>query len=451
MHKTILITCVAITLLVGSTFAFADSASDIKALQDEKALLDAQTARDTAKATAIRAAADVAKAQAASTAKDNSIATAEYTSDAALTSAQVTAQTAELAALKTAFGTVPSIGTEGNVTISDSTGGMLLEAKSGSLRVTWELAIKFCAALPEVKGAFFAPIDLDSKILAGKFVLKEFNDIKARVAAAKTAVDGAATVQSAAVGLLSAVSLLEYGAGALQSVARLFRSDYSVALADGKRELWLEYFIAAQCPSVLPKANIESVIRGAGFDEAIASLNEIAAFADKVSRNKSAAKELLDRANQDLIDYRTKNPNTTSNALVNDQTNKQTAFNSWLQYDSLVARIKPLLDFVSSKQDAFIDSLVWTKFDESPYKTQKRIVTVFTTQDGQVTKTSWLFGKSVYGRSSGELIYRVTDSAGNVFRSGYLVATNSNGKFDFSANAPPVAEGNSAPKDLGKP
>lgn len=194
--------------------ALAQDDDKLKALAMEKTILEAQTARDTAETAAIKAAADLAKAKANASDSDTTIlqtkaardqaetaalnaakaladakATAssqdsqsqkmQFDAEAALTSSKVTAQTAELAAIKNVFGAAPNVGSDGNVVITDSTTAMLLESKSGSLKATGVLAGKLCEALKQrnVSGAFIAPPDLEKKMLASSFMLREFNEL----------------------------------------------------------------------------------------------------------------------------------------------------------------------------------------------------------------------------------------------------------------------------------
>lgn len=468
----------AIGMLLTAAGVWAQDDAKLKALAAEKAAFEAQTARDTAEAAAITAAAVLAKAKASTTDADtNALAakaardqaeTAALTAakaladaktaaanqdaqsqksqldaDAALTTSKVTAQTAELAALKSALGAVPSIGSDGNVAITESTTGMLLESKSGSLKATGALAARFCEILKArgIKGAFIAPADLDRKIVASALVLRDFKELS-RIATTKDNLDlvgGAATQQVVgAAAILSAVSMLQYGAGAVQSIAKLFRSDYAISLADGRRETWLEYFMAASCPEQLPRADVETAVRAKGIESQMKQLNDIARFMDAYSAQKAAQTAKLDKATADIkAATEAKKP---AGPLEEDAKAARDVLNALAKLDGAVARMKTLLDGVTSKPDAFIDAVAWDRF-ASEYQDPPRISMAFTTQDGQVTRTHWLTGKHVYGRSSGELVYRVVKKDGTVVAAGYLLATNSDGELDFKANATPQAAG----------
>ena len=422
------------------------------AANTEKPALDAKAARDAAEAAATKAAADLLKAKAAAGNVEADISKSRLEAEAALATAKVAAQAAEIVALKAVFGAAPSIGTDGNVSISDSTAGMLLESKSGSLKATGALALKLCEVLAEagIKGAFIAPVDLERKALASKFVLREYRnllEVTKDGSAASILLKGDVTSQISAAGVLSAVSLLQYGAGALQTIAKMFKSDYAVAVTDGKREVWLEYFMAAHCSEQLPFTNVEGAVRARGFDSDMEALNKLADFGERAAAHRTFLKQRLDDAAQAVAKKVAagQSPTTGESGVL---TNAKENYGSTSALDRLAVRIKALVDVVTTKTDVFIDALVWDAFATAEYKGKPRLSIVFTTQDGQVTKSNWLFGKSVYGRSSGEVIYRVSGVDGKIKLAGYLVATNADGKIDFSANMTPIATGRTylAPK-----
>lgn len=451
----------------------------VKALTDEKALLDAQTERDNAEVNRIKAASDLAKAKAADADADRNALAAkaardqaetvalaaakaladakalansqdlanqksQLDADVALTVSKIKAQAAEFSAIKDIFGTAPSIGTDGNVAITDSTTGMLLESKSGSLKVTARLAGKFCAILAErqIKGAFIAPVDLDRRIVASSLVLRDFKELSrfANDAANKGTVGLGTQQQIAVAGLLSAVSMLQYGAGAIQTIAKMFRSDYAVSLADGRRETWLEYFMAASCAEQVPRADVETAVRAKGIDDEMTQLNQIAKFVDAHTAQKALQTAKLEKATSDTKTAKEKDSKADTSIFDGDAKKAKSSLDLLATLDGPVGRMKTLLEGVTSKPDAFVDAVSWSHFAED-YSSKPRITVAFTTQDGQVTRTHWLTGKHVYGRSSGELVYRVVDAGGVVIIAGYMVATNSDGEVDFNANALPEVKG----------
>ncbi|WP_342618405.1 hypothetical protein [Rhodoferax sp. GW822-FHT02A01] len=472
-----------IVMVVGalqlSAPALAEDDVKVKALTDEKALLDAQTARDNAEAIRIKAASDLAKAKAASTDADTGALAAKVArdqaetaalnaakaladakalangqdsanqksqldADAALTASKIRAQVADFSAIKDIFGAPPSIGTDGNVAITDSTTGMLLESKSGSLKATGSLASKFCAVLAarKIKDAFIAPTDLDRRIVASSLVLRDFKELSqfANQDSNKGTVGLGAKQQIAVAGVLSAVSMLQYGAGAIQTIAKMFRSDYTVSIADGRRETWLEYFMVASCPMQVPRADVETIIRAKGINDEMQQLNEIAKFVDAHTTQKALQTAKLEKAILDAKTAKDKDSKADTSIFIADANSAKASLDSLAMLDGPVSRMKTLLDGVTSKPDAFVDAVSWSHF-AGEYKDKPRITVAFTTQDGQVTRTHWLTGKHVYGRSSGELVFRVVDAAGIVQVAGYLVATNSDGEFDFKASAIPEAKG----------
>lgn len=478
---------VAIAAMIGVTLigsaARAQNDDKVKALTDEKALLEAQAARDNAEANRIKAASDLAKAKAAAadadtntlaakaardqaetaalsaakaladakalaSGQDSASQKSQFDADAALTASKVKAQAAEFSTIKEIFGVVPSIGTDGNVAITDSTTGMLLESKSGSLKATAQLASQFCAVLTErqVKDAFIAPTDLDRRIVASSLVLRDFKELSrfANDASNKGKVGLGAQEHIAAAGFLSAVSMLQYGAGAIQTIAKMFRSDYSVSLADGRRETWLEYFLAANCPAQVPHADVETAVRAKGIEAEMTQLNEIAKFVDAHTTQKLLQAAKQEKAIADAKAAKDKNPKANTSIFDTDAKTAKAALDSLVALDGPVGRMKTLLEGVSSKPDVFVDAVSWSHFADE-YKSKSRITVAFTTQDGQVTRTHWLTGKHVYGRSSGELVYRVVEGDGSVRVAGYLVATNSDGELDFKASAAPKAKGDAYP------
>ncbi|QVX40684.1 hypothetical protein J4H89_23100 (plasmid) [Ralstonia solanacearum] len=483
MLKRLIIILVAAGTLQTAGPASAQNDGQVKVLNDEKALLDAQTARDTAETNRIKAAADLATAKASASDADTSALNAKAARDqaetaaltaakaladakatannqdaanqkaqadaeAALTASKVKAQAAEFSALKDVFGSAPTIGSDGNVSITDSTTGMLLESKSGSLKATARLADRFCDELTArgVTDAFIAPADLDRRIVASSLVLRDFKELSkfANDPTNKGAVGLGTTQHIAAAAVLSAVSLLQYGAGAIQTIAKMFRSDYTISLADGRRETWLEYFMAARCPKQVPRADVETAVRAKGIDAEMAQLNDIAKFVDAYTVQKALQTAKLDKATSDAKTAKEKNAQASTAIFDNDAAAAKASLDSLAKLDGPVGRMKILLDGVSSKPDAFIDAVSWSHFNDE-YKDKPRITVAFTTQDGQVTRTHWLTGKHVYGRSSGELVYRVVDSQGKVMVVGYFVATNSDGEVDFGAKSIPGPTGDAFP------
>lgn len=410
---------------------------------DQTAAFNAQAARDAAEAAAIKAASDLAKAKAAMPDVNAAVKKDQYDAATALATSKVQSQTAELAALKTAFGEPPKVGTDGTIAISDSTTGMLLQTKSGSLQATWLLAEKLCGTLKaaEVTDAIVAPADLDTKLQNSRLVLREFNALveKIQTPENRDAVGlGGVAPQVAPAAILGAVSLLQYGAGALESVAKLFRSDYSVAVADTKRDAWLEIFAASKCPKQIPRVQIEAAMRAVSQDAIFSKVNSLAEFADAASAQKVRLKNSIDQTTARIDELKKKKePSSVAEGQLGAFVKSMAAVAA---LDPVAIRVKAVLDLVSAKPEVFLEALTWSTFVEQGLDKMPRVTAVLTTQDGQVTKTNWLFGKSVYGRSGGELIYRVTLPDGRIKVAGYLTATASTGKYDFNATGTEILE-----------
>lgn len=431
--------------LAKAKVAARDAERDLRRSQeaaDAKSLLDAQAARDNSQAAAIKAASDLAKAKAAATDVTNDIQKAHLDSSAALTKAQVGAQTAQIDALKATFGAAPSIGTDGNITITESTTGVLLQVKAGSLAVTWELADKLCAALAAAKvtDAFVAPLDLDTKIQSARMVLREFNALtdKVRDPANRKLVglDGI-QAQLAPAAILGAVSMLQYGAGALQSVAKLFKSDYAVGLSsDATRAGWLEYFLVAKCPKQVPKAHLEAASRSQSIDAVLGQLNDMLEFYNAAVTTKSGIQKQIDLITARITQLKADKKEDqipTFQAQLDAQNQGMLAI---VSLDVWLPRIQALITSVQTTPAAFLDALTWHAFGDAKHSLQlsakPRLTAVLTTQDGQITKTFWLTGKKMYGRSSGELVYRVTKADGSVVTVGFLTGTSSTGEVEFA-------------------
>lgn len=426
--------------LVCSCLWAADSATEIQNLKDEKTLFDAQAARDAAAALAIKAANDLAKAKAEASDLAGVIQKSQYDNAAALIKSQVGAQNAQIDALKTTFGAPPTIGTDGNVSISDTSTGNLLEVKAGSLQVTWLLAQQLCISLANktIKNAIFVPSELDVKIQNSRMVLREFYALVEKVEAQenrKLVGLGGDRAEVSSAAILGAVSLLQYGAGALQNIAKLFKSDYTVGLStDTTRGTWLEYFTAARCPEQIYKAGLEALVRGQSIDGMLDKLNGLLEFYNAATNKKSAIQKQIEILNARITELKAEKKDAS--AFQAQLEAQRSLIAEIVPFDVWLPRIQTLISTVSSAPTAFLDALTWYAFgdEKNPLKisSKPRLTAVLTTQDGQVTKSFWLTGKTVYGRSAGELVYRVQDTAGSVVTAGYLTATSSMGEVNFA-------------------
>jgi len=420
---------------------WAADSPQVQALKDEKALLEAQAARDTAAALALKAANDLAKAKAATADIASEIQKSQHDTAAALTKAQIAAQNAQLDALKTTFGAPPTVGSDGNITITDASTGTLLQVKAGSLQVTWLLAEQLCKSLAAsgVRQAFIAPAELDTKIQSARMVLREYyalvEKVKDNANKKLVGLDGV-QAQAAPAAILGAVSLLQYGAGALQTISRLFRSDYAVGLSsDATRAAWLEYFMVAQCPDQIPQAQIEAAVKRQSIDGVLSELNGLMDFYNAATSKKAAIQKQIDLLTARITTLKADKQDTS--ALQGQLDIQQRSMLEIIPLDAWLPRIQALITTVSTTPGTFLEALTWYAFgdDKNPLKINERprLTTVLTTQDGQITKTFWLTGKRVYGRSAGELIYRVVNPDGTVVKVGYLTALSSTGEIDFDS------------------
>lgn len=432
---------IAFVLFIIPTLVWADTATDIQALKDAKTLLDAQSAKDSAETTALKAADDLLKAKAATDSVTTEIKKNQADAEAALTKSKIAAQAAQADALKASFGAPPIVGGDGNIAISEISSGMLLEVKAGSLKVTSALADNLCTALKSahVNNAFIAPNDLDTKIQSARMVLREFNALHGKVSSqqnrALVGLEGAEAHVGPAT-ILGAVSLVQYGAGALQTIVKLFKSDYVVGLgSDSTRAAWLEYFMSAKCQDVIPIVQLESVVRNQSIEASLEKLDTMLEFYNAATTIKVATQKKIDLLKEKITSLKAEKKDTKVwDGELSKTIDQMTALGS---LDVWLPRIQALITSVSSAPGPFLDALTWNAFgDESnPLKinTRPRLTVVLTTQDAQVTKSFWLTGKNIYGRSAGELMYRVLKSDGSVVTAGYLTTTSATGNVDLSA------------------
>lgn len=413
-----------------------DNADKIKSLHDQTALITAQQQLDKANLDAISTQNDLKKAKAEAEKLDAQIATDNISAQNDLDKAKLASQTATLAAAKTAFGDAPTIGKDGNIQISDSTSGQLLVVKAGSLNVTASLAKEVCRRLQDagITSAAIVPADLNTKLQAGALEVDEFHDVVKNISDASGA---GVHAQVAPLAILSALSLARYGADSVAQLARLMRSDLNVGLSQTSREGSLAALVSAQCPSVVPRVNIEDAARSLALTVMRKGIQSMATFAANYEPTKKALTDQLAATKVQMARQTKRNANADVSRLQQNLTDQQKKLDEWLGYQPLVARIDALTKSIAAKPQEYLDALTWSQFSPpGELSTWTRLTLVLTTQDAQIIKDNFFLGKRLYGVSSGELIYSAVDRDGRVLATGFVTASDAIGKINIETSRP---------------
>ena len=193
----------------------------------------------------------------------------------------------------------------------------------------------------------------------------------------------------------------------------------------------------AKCPKQIPKAQLEAVARNQSIDTVIGQLNEMLEFYNAAVTMKAGIQKQIDQTTAKINSLKADKQPT---AIFDDQLK---SFNDRMAtiapLDVWLPRIQTLITSVSSTPGAFLDALTWNAFGDANnplhLSTKSRLTTMLTTQDGQITETFWLTGKKMYGRSAGELVYRVMGADGSVVTVGFLTGMSSTGIVNFKEKA----------------
>jgi hypothetical protein len=402
------------------------------ALDFQKIEMDKATAADLARTTAIKAANDLTTAMTSSETAENTAAKAKLDSQTSLAAAKFNADYADLTAMKAVLGAVPATGNEGLVSVADGSAATLQQIRFESLNVAWLLARQLCTKL--TGPTFFAPEDLDLKIQTSQLFLREFDSLAKNVndPANSDQVKGGATASSAAA-VMTAAAVVQYGAAAMQGIVKLFRSDYSVGISETKRDMWLEYFTARQCGGKIPHVRPDLTLRRTGQKDVLEQMEKMADFLDNAAATKAALNQSIITINAKIAESNKKNAPHT--ALDNDLADKQALLAGLAKMEVWLPRVQALLTAIATKPELYQEAFVWRKLDAAPYNDMNRLFVSIRTQDAQIVKTNWLLGKRVYGKSAGELVYRVTGPDGKLIDVSYFSAEASTGKIDFDLHA----------------
>jgi hypothetical protein len=346
-----------------------------------------------------------------------------------VTQAQITNDLAVATALKNS-GLTQTAGKEGTITIGAAADKSFLVAlQVGSLQAVESLTSDICAGLKnaKVKGAFIAPLNYES--LVEKSVL----DIVQLKALHQAAISGKAEyagvqMQMAIPAVAGALISAQYLAGGVQSITKLFRSDYSIAIAEHPRSYLFEQELSVQCPEQIEIVNIEPRLRLSAAYILDDWLNKMAEFVEINDRNA----DLINTAYDDLKGQRDtifKDAKLTELArkaklkATDEQWSVIGEKKKILQkYKVVVTQIKTYLSGLNA-QSSIYDSLVWGQvFIDGgvpvrlvlDLKTRPRFSYVLTSQDAAITKSSTFLSNKIRGLSTVEATYSVTTPEGKI-------------------------------------
>lgn len=434
IHRFILLSLI----LSPSISVWADHAEEIKKLKEEEELLKAKVARDNAEAEAINASTALATAKANAIKNNDTIETSALNSEAAKIKAQVEKDFAKVSGLKSALGEPPDVGNRGTVTFEDGKNSpVFMPVQRGSLKLTWDYAQKVCSVLDEkVSPVYVISSDFDAKYFSAKDKLNRFASVykEADKIANETGLKSQAQAKVAPA-LFAAAMSAQYIAGAIQTLANLFKVDTSIKLGDNKdRNQSLKYFMSGICPGKIVNVDITDVTKYKSetdaFLEEMKFLDQFFATLDdvklkltssissleqqlaKLSKKDGTRKGLEDRLARSKSDLK----------LINDR-------------EPTVVRLKAFVDQIRANPGEWISAIALDKLGSEVLK-GNRLNIDYATQDAQFSKTNWFLGTRVYGTSYGEMTYRIINNEGKVLFVGYLIGENSVGKLDLTSHQP---------------
>ncbi|MBH3341603.1 hypothetical protein I5L51_21050 [Pseudomonas mendocina] len=439
---------IAFTCAYSTTSTYAEDITN--SLQDETNKFNAQTARDKAEAEAIAAAGALAKAKSERARLDQVIEAEDIASDLALAKAKASLEAEKYINYKEVFGDAPNVGKTGDIQISDTTTGQLLQIKSGSLKVTEKLARDLCSRLEQagVVKAFIAPDGLELKIQASQLYINEIKLLSRQVDAEREFIEGELTAQITGMEIVAGLTIARYGLDAAVQLLRLLRTDISAGLSSTDRERLLIDFTSAICPEQLPIAEIEKSVRVGKIDDTLEQINELILFSDRVDALTAALTSEIAILKQRLGDTKdTEKPNLADIESLKEQIYiKEAALSKVSMLSPLVLRIKSIGQAISSKPQEFLDAVTWYAFSQEDLASSPRLLISLTTQDAQIVKDNYFLGKRIYGLSSGELIYTVKSPDGFVITTGYVVSTDTQGKINLDSEKAINSQGTGSTK-----
>ena len=395
------------------------------------------------------------KSQAALATLDSVNATASVKAQADLQTAQMTKDLALANALKGAGLTAPT-GKVGNMTFTAGT-ATFLPLQQASLVALDTLADKICEALKtkDVKNAFFGPANFELLVQKGTVDVLQFSSLHQVAGAGNEDLSGV-KLEVAGTGIAGAVLTAEYLAGGIESLTKLFRSDYAVTLTTNNRPNLLEQRLAVKCEAGRLVANTEGILRMNAAKVLAAWLPDMAEFVQRY--------ETLNE--QAMVQMTTLTADRTATAadsgipadekrkrleqLRTDIAAKAAQQAQIAKWKSASTVVKTFISGLSSTSPLF-DSLVWAQdllFEKGGVpqalvnpnlNTRPRLTATVNVQDATVTKSSTFSSSQVKGVSTVEAYFAVTDPKG-ILLSGVYSHTAETPALNFKATSQPSYE-----------
>jgi hypothetical protein len=360
--------------------------------------------------------------------------TSLLTQQGALQQAQMSNDLAVSSAIK-GSGLSAATGKQGNITLS-SGNATLLALQRGSLVATDKVASQVCNDLRAhgIHGAFIAPANFESLVEKG---LVDLIQLRSLHQAAVTGADEfkAAQLQVAGAALAGALVSTDYLAGGIQTIASLFRNDYSVSVNASSRPNLFEQRVTSLCGNDVITYNLEGTLRLNAVQILVAWVPDMATFAqqwdifnDQVTAQVASLNTQKTQIPNDAPDAAARKNGIEMQLKAYDQKLAALA-----KYKSVAAAIKTYLAALNSTASLF-DSIVWAQdvlFDlggipnglSAPgLRNRPRFTFTLNAQDAAVTKSSVLFSNTLTGVSTVEAYYAVVDNSG-IKASGVYSAT----------------------------
>ncbi len=380
------------------------------------------------------------KSQAALATLDSVNATASVKAQADLQTAQMTKDLALANALKGAGRTAT-----------------FLPLQQASLVALDTLADKICEALKtkDVKNAFFGPANFELLVQKGTVDVLQFSSLHQVAGAGNEDLSGV-KLEVAGTGIAGAVLTAEYLAGGIESLTKLFRSDYAVTLTTNNRPNLLEQRLAVKCEAGRLVANTEGILRMNAAKVLAAWLPDMAEFVQRY--------ETLNE--QAMVQMTTLTADRTATAadsgipadekrkrleqLRTDIAAKAAQQAQIAKWKSASTVVKTFISGLSSTSPLF-DSLVWAQdllFEKGGVpqalvnpnlNTRPRLTATVNVQDATVTKSSTFSSSQVKGVSTVEAYFAVTDPKG-ILLSGVYSHTAETPALNFKATSQPSYE-----------
>jgi hypothetical protein len=347
--------------------------------------------------------------------------------------------------------TVPTVGNAGTVSISESKDAILLKAQEGSLQMLSDLAANVCSNLPESYTYFIETRDFPARAAEAKIYLNDFDtlynvtqDNEMRELVGLHPINAAEVHIAGVAAAIAAVDLISYGAGAVESLLKFFRTDVALQFKATDRSEWLPGVMSANCPEKVPVANasqqafISALIGTGKSDSVLDKLAALQEFASNYTNTKAKESDELTKAQAELTKAKNAIDKAEKQKSLDAAKKRQTDRKDKLEV--AVARMQTMLDSVAKNPKAFIDAVATSRLlnnmdAPASAKPAARLILNVAMQDAQVKKTRWWRSDAYYAQSYGELLYEAVASDGKVVKTGAVSAASSQGEMDVESVA----------------